>query len=186
MMYLAHYDEDIIKLNDVLELVGVVCIAPTIGANMEEAAAAAEAGDAAAAAAAGQDGVSASAMEAAGGAGGGGGGGGNAGGWNFIDEERAHNPPTSVVPRFHAIVSRHADSHSFAVLPARPPAGHGTVPQYPPVFSPDLKSRGGEIREALVAHLAAPLGGDVLAAEYVLAALVSRIHTRTDSLVGRW
>ena len=31
-------------------------------------------------------------------------------------------------------------------------------------------------------HLAAPLGGDALAAEYVLATLVSRVHSRTAAL----
>lgn len=167
-------EEDNIRLNDVLELVGVLSIAPTISAEMEEAAAAAEASDAATAAAA-----------AAGGAGGGVSGGATAGNWDFIEEERAHNPPTSVVPRFHAIVSRHATPHSFAVLPARAPANGGrggTAPLHRLEFPPDIKARGRELREALLSHLAAPLGGDVLAAEYVLAALVSRVHTRTDSL----
>ena len=100
-----------------------------------------------------------------------------------MEEARAHNPPTSVVPRFHAIVARHASAHSFAVLPDRPPAEVG-----PPRgthrldFPHELRARGAELRGAIIDHLAAPLGGDVLAAEYVLASLLSRVHTRTDSL----
>ena len=158
--------------------------------------------------------MAAAAAAAAGGGGEGGGaglvGGGNNGGatggapvatvgnWDFMEEERAHNPPTSIVPRFHAIVVRHATAHSFAVLPARPPAtamsqssdsgreAGGAAPAptllHRMEFPPELKARGGEIREALVTHLAMPLGGDRLAAEYVLASLVSCIHTRTVSL----
>ena len=102
-------DADDVKLNDVLELVGVLAIAPNIAAEAEAA---------------------------------------EADGWRtpppppppprgrirrrrrrrgrprrrhrrFHGGERAHNPPTSVVPRFHALVARRATPHGFATLPRR-------------------------------------------------------------------
>ena len=71
--------------------------------------------------------------------------------------------------------ARTSSARTFAVLPTRPNprpthADEGTI------------EAPAEIRTALIQHLAVPLGGDVLAAEYVLAAIVSRVHTRTDSL----
>ena len=94
-------DADDVTLNDVLELVGVLAIAPNIAAEAEaaEADGAANAA-AAAAAAAGESGVAAAAAGAPGVA-----------TVDFMEEERAHNPPTSVVPRFHALVARRATPH---------------------------------------------------------------------------
>ena len=44
-----------------------------------------------------------------------------------------------------------------------------------------------EVREKLLAFLAAPLGGDALAAEYVLFALLARVHTRSDGMpIGKF
>ena len=102
-------------------------------------------------------------------------------GFDFMDEERAHNPPTSVVPRFHAfIAARRAQSpHAFALLPDRLGAD-----QPRGLTEPHRGPRGLEIRERLLAHLAAPLGGDLVAAEYVLFALVSRVHTRTEAMAS--
>ena len=154
-----------VKLNDVLELVGVLQIEPTLSdvavSNDDDpqqaamaAAAAAVNGDPATSGAAGLAAAFADFM---------------------MDEDRAHNPPTSVVPRFHAFIARTSSARTFAVLPTRPNprpthADEGAI------------EAPAEIRTALIQHLAVPLGGDVLAAEYVLAAIVSRVHTRTDSL----
>ena len=152
-----------VKLNDVLELVGVVQIEPDISNDVSNndqqqaamaAAAAAVNGDPATSGAAGLAAAFADFM---------------------MDEDRAHNPPTSVVPRFHAFIARTSSARNFAVLPHRPNprpthADEGAI------------EAPAEIRTALIQHLAVPLGGDVLAAEYVLAAIVSRVHTRTDSL----
>ena len=152
-----------VKLNDVLELVGVVQIEPDISNDVSNndqqqaamaAAAAAVNGDPATSGAAGLAAAFADFM---------------------MDEDRAHNPPTSVVPRFHAFIARTSSARNFAVLPERPNprpthADEGAIED------------PAEIRTAVIQHLAVPLGGDVLAAEYVLAAIVSRVHTRTDSL----
>ena len=161
-------DADDVKLNDVLELVGVLAIAPNIAAEAEaaEADGAANAA-AAAAAAAGESGVAAAAAGAPGVA-----------TVDFMEEERAHNPPTSVVPRFHALVARRATPHGFATLPRRAESGASPHPR----LTPELRARGAELKSAIVAHLAAPLGGDALAAEYVLSTLVSRVHSRTDAM----
>jgi hypothetical protein len=163
-------DADDVKLNDVLEIVGVLAIAPNIAAEAEAAEAAGMANAAAAAAAAaGEAGVAAAAAAA---------GGPGVAAVDFMDEERAHNPPTSVVPRFHALVARRATPHGFATLPRRDAAEASPHPR----LTPELRARGAELKSAIVAHLAAPLGGDALAAEYVLSTLVSRVHSRTDAM----
>ena len=155
-----------VKLNDVLELVGVLAIAPELAGEREELEAAAA--EAAALRGAGDANAAAVAALRA----------GASLGFDFMDEERAHNPPTSVVPRFHALAARRAQSpHAFALLPDRLGAD-----QPRGLTEPYRGPRGLEIRDRLLAHLAAPLGGDLVAAEYVLFALVSRVHTRTEAM----
>ena len=152
-----------VKLNDVLELVGVLQIEPEIDvANSDQQQAAI-----AAAAAAANGGTPAT-----------GGAAGLAAAFAdfMMDEDRAHNPPTSVVPRFHCMMARQTSARTFAVLPARPDPRPTHADPGPAIEDP------AGIQAALIRHLSGPLGGDVLAAEYVLAVVVSRVHTRTDSL----
>ena len=200
-------DEDDVKLNDVLELVGVLGIAPALAQEMLFGMSAEPFGvfatePAAAAAANGAAPPNANADASV--------------DFEFMDEARAHNPPTSVVPRFHVLAARRASPQSFAVaaldsgaVEDRPRArrvarsarsvapgrwirgGWGLRPldgafRGPPLV-PSLARRGVEVREKLLAFLAAPLGGDALAAEYVLFALLARVHTRSDGMpIGKF
>ncbi|KAK9840637.1 hypothetical protein WJX81_006013 [Elliptochloris bilobata] len=81
----------------------------------------------------------------------------------LLEEELAARQPTSLVPRLHAIaVVREAD-------------GAGASES-------SLRARAGELRGRAVGVLAAALGGDRFAAEYLLLQLVSRVYTRQDTL----
>ena len=196
-------DEDDVKLNDVLELVGVLGIAPALAEEMQ--AMSAETFGVFANQAAGQ--ASANAPPNANAA--------NAGlDFEFMDEERAHNPPTSIVPRFHVLAARRASPQAFAVAAERSVEGSlaehdadsstdgpdrssepwglprrrdGETAFRGPALAPRLARRGPEIREKLLAFLAAPLGGDALAAEFVLFSLLARVHTRSDGMpIGKF
>ena len=51
----------------------------------------------------------------------------------------------------------------------------------------ELFARRAKVRAALIDHLSAPLGNDATAAEYVLYALLSRVHVRTDAIpIGKF
>jgi hypothetical protein len=80
---------------------------------------------------------------------------------DFCEEEEAHNPPHSAVPRLHAVL----------VARAPPPGLTGLT------LSPSLAA---EPRAACVRLLTAACGGDALAGEYLLLHLVSRVHSRPD------
>ena len=176
-------DEDDVKLNDVLELVGVLGIAPTLAQEMQDMSA--ETFGVFANQAAGQ--ANAHPPDATAGA--------NAD-FEFMDEERAHNPPTSVVPRFHVLAARRASPQTFALAAEGFPEGgwglrplEGEIAFRGPGLVPDsaLALSGAETRAKLVAFLAAPLGGDALAAEYVLFSLLARVHTRSDGMpIGKF
>ena len=106
--------------------------------------------------------------------------------FEFMDEERAHNQPTSIVPRFHVLAARRASPQAFAVAAERSVEGSlaehdadsstdgpdrssepwglprrrdGETAFRGPALAPRLARRGPEIREKLLAFLAAPLGG---------------------------
>ena len=184
-------DEDDVKLNDVLELVGVLGIAPGLSQEMDDASEAAAVaftsfhglenqplnGNGAVPLPANQD------LD-----------------FDFMDEARAHNPPTSVVPRFHVLAARRASPQVFAIGQealessannARDASRVWDLKQPGPMKGPSLtpasRSRGLGIREKILAHLAFPLGGDTLAAEYVFYSLLSRVHTRSDDMpIGKF
>jgi len=82
-----------------------------------------------------------------------------AGGEDFPEEAAARNPPHSAVPRAHALLL------------------HRACPPPPPPLSP---ASFLELREACVSLLRASLGGDGLAAEYLLLHLLSRVHGRSE------
>jgi hypothetical protein len=189
-------DEDDVKLNDVLELVGVLGIAPALAQEMQDMSA--ETFGVFAHQAAGQ--ANAHPPDANAGA--------NAD-FEFMDEERAHNPPTSVVPRFHVLAARRASPQTFALAAEAEtpgPGAHvdtasganggwglrpveGEAAFRGPGLVPDsrLALSGVTTRARLVAFLAAPLGGDALAAEYVLFSLLARVHTRSDGMpIGKF
>jgi hypothetical protein len=189
-------DEDDVKLNDVLELVGVLGIAPALAQEMQDMSA--ETFGVFAHQAAGQ--ANAHPPDANAGA--------NAD-FEFMDEERAHNPPTSVVPRFHVLAARRASPQTFALAAEAETPGlgahvdtasganggwglrpvEGETAFRGPGLVPDsrLALSGVTTRARLVAFLAAPLGGDALAAEYVLFSLLARVHTRSDGMpIGKF
>ena len=198
-------DEDDVKLNDVLELVGVLGIAPALAQEMQDMSAepfgvfATEPAAAAAANGAAPPNANADASVD----------------FEFMDEARAHNPPTSrscpgstfspragASPQSFAVAAldsgavedaERAESHDphDPSLRVDGSGGWGLRPLdgafRGPLLVPSLARRGVEVREKLLAFLAAPLGGDALAAEYVLFALLARVHTRSDGMpIGKF
>ena len=81
------------------------------------------------------------------------------GGADFMEEEEAHNPPQSAVPRLHAVLVARAQPTLLAGVAA------DAVPT---------------LRARCVQLLRAACCGDALAAEYMLLHLVSRVHARPD------
>ncbi|PSR93251.1 Mini-chromosome maintenance complex-binding protein [Actinidia chinensis var. chinensis] len=89
---------------------------------------------------------------------------------SFCEDEMAHLPP-SKVPRLHCLVHRKLAVHDFL----------STSPRLEP--KPSLVK---EIRETLLGHLTAVLGNDGVAAHLMLLHLLSKVHTRVDTLaVGK-
>ncbi|KAH7841269.1 hypothetical protein Vadar_027775 [Vaccinium darrowii] len=89
---------------------------------------------------------------------------------SFCQEESAHLPP-SKVPRLHCLVHRKLAVHDVVSIS--------------PVVEPK-PNQVKEVREALLGHLTAALGNDVLAAEFMLLHLLSKVHARVDTLaVGK-
>ncbi|CAA0837963.1 Mini-chromosome maintenance complex-binding protein [Striga hermonthica] len=87
---------------------------------------------------------------------------------NFEDS-LLHLPPTKV-PRLHCVLHRKLEATDY-------------------ILSPQWEltpSAIKEVRESLIGHLAAVLGNDRMAAQYMLLHLLSRVHTRVDSIaVGK-
>ena len=146
-----------IKLNDVVEFVGVLSIAPRLDAEQERALP-----NSSLPTLAGADDVVLPLPV-----------------YDFMEEGLTNNPPTSVVPRFHAIVTRILSIHDFAFSRSLVPTAASAERR--PVLTPEIRTRGAELRAALIRHLAPPLGNDIIAAEFVLYALLSRVHTRIDA-----
>lgn len=91
-------------------------------------------------------------------------------------EIRAHCPPASLVPRLHCITHNVRD-HVNPILP---------INLNDEVFASACAS-AGDARAALVGLLTSTLGGDELAAEYVLLHLFSHVYTRMEDglLLGK-
>jgi hypothetical protein len=134
MVYLYSNSEETVKLNDIVEVVGIVSRTPELAAAHLAAAGADADGDAA---------------------------------MSLLDEEMlAAHPPTSQVPRIHAILLKKEDT-SAKTAPALAPADFATA------------------RSRTLGFLSMVLGGDDLAAEYLLLQLVSSVHRRSkDGAVG--
>ncbi|GFZ15094.1 E2F target protein 1 [Actinidia rufa] len=89
---------------------------------------------------------------------------------SFCEDELAHLPP-SKVPRLHCLVHRKLAVHDFLSTSLR------LEPK------PSLVKK---IRETLLGHLTAVLGNDGVAAHLMLLHLLSKVHTRVDTLaVGK-
>ncbi len=121
------YHADAIKLNDVVQVVGVISRVPELASGamhgMEE------------------------------------------------EEALASKIPTSVAPRVHAISVRKLDVTGVSIAPSAN-------------SEPEVLMGGSATREGIVRFLASMLQGDLLAAEYVLMQLVSRVHRRPQGAVG--
>jgi Mini-chromosome maintenance replisome factor len=142
MVYLYSSDDNV-KLNDIVEVVGIVSRTPELAAAHLAAS-------------------SASGAEPG----------------SLLDQEMlAAHPPTSQVPRIHAIFINKEDPASFSKYPAT--ATTTTEEQTPS----DIDMAAARAR--IVGFLSMVLGGDNLTAEYLLLQLVASVHHRSkDGAVG--
>ena len=145
------------KLNEVVEVWGVLSRVPELAAAHLDAAAGNGNGN-----------------------GNGNGGNGNASQWLSEVSGLASLPPTSAVPRLHALFSRKAERHPALASVARE---RGFVAAAENASSPPhAASSASAARAAALARLRRSLLGDPLAAEYLLLQLVSRVHLRTAGM----
>ncbi|KAL4515627.1 hypothetical protein Ndes2437B_g07058 [Nannochloris sp. 'desiccata'] len=141
MVYLYSSDENI-KLNDIVEVVGIVSRAPELAAaHLGAAAAFSEPG-------------------------------------SLLDQEMlAAHPPTSQVPRIHAILANKEDPCNISTITTA--ATNTTAPEEEETV--DMAAA----RARVLGFLSMVLGGDNLAAEYLLLQLVASVHHRSnDGAVG--
>ncbi|KAK1415433.1 hypothetical protein QVD17_31214 [Tagetes erecta] len=88
-----------------------------------------------------------------------------------FDREELLNLPSSKVPRLHCLVHRKLSPNDLIV---RSPS----MEQNPHLMK--------EIRQSLLRHFTVALGGDDLAASFILLHLLSKVHVRVDSIaVGK-
>lgn len=90
------------------------------------------------------------------------------------EEQRAHSPPASLVPRLHMVYAKRLH-HNNPLLPSAPLEDHSTV------LSSSL-SEMTSVRAELLTYLTHVLLGDGLAAEYLILHLISSVYTRRDVL----
>ncbi|KAL8144560.1 hypothetical protein V2J09_017592 [Rumex salicifolius] len=88
-----------------------------------------------------------------------------------LSEDELTSLPSCKVPQLHCIVHRKLGVHDFLL---------GS-----PMVDPNPMLIGG-IRDGLLSHLTAVLGNDRIAAQFLLLHLLSRVHTRVDTVaVGK-
>ena len=104
----------------------------------------------------------------------------------FPESEAARHPPALLCPRVHLLACRTLDRGTghAALLPrfaAPPPAAAAAAAA---TEAAQLPGRAVDacVRGSVLAYLARPLGGDMLAAEYVLLALLARVTARHDGV----
>lgn len=135
-------DAETLRLGDIVDVLGVLCINPEL-ANLEEP------------------------LEA-------------------VFENDARHPSTSLVTRLHAIAVRKLPFYhpAFPLTPA-----WLSEERLAAVYQTNFSAPGAvaAVREAALAQLRPTLGGDALAAEYALLALLSRSFARQgEQLLGAW
>jgi len=138
--------EETLKLNDVVEFIGLVYYAPEVGAEYGNAM---EGSDAP------------SLFQSA-----------------FVEEEIAHNPVTSLVPRFHALTYKVTSVNK--VVTATLAERFGDTEMEPKLNLTPEQCKAA--RTKVLDMLTHALGGDSFAAELVLMVLISKVHTRTEML----
>uniref|UniRef100_A0A673Z2D9 Mini-chromosome maintenance complex-binding protein n=1 Tax=Salmo trutta TaxID=8032 RepID=A0A673Z2D9_SALTR len=90
------------------------------------------------------------------------------------EEQRAHDPPASLVPRLHMLYARPLQ-HNNPLLPSAPTEDQSA-------FVSSFLVEMASVRAELLAYLTHVLLGDGLAAEYLLLHLISNVYTRRDVL----
>uniref|UniRef100_A0A8C5WMB4 Mini-chromosome maintenance complex-binding protein n=1 Tax=Leptobrachium leishanense TaxID=445787 RepID=A0A8C5WMB4_9ANUR len=136
---------DRFKVNDVIEVFGVLCADPHLSAASDD-------GDSASVVMDPLDGM------------------------DTAEERRVHSPPTSLVPRIHAIVIRRLDHNNPLMPPGLQETTEGRL------FVSSFVSEVSLIRAELRDFLTHTLLGDSLAAEYLLLHLISTVYARRDVL----
>ncbi|XP_053548632.1 mini-chromosome maintenance complex-binding protein [Bombina bombina] len=91
------------------------------------------------------------------------------------EEHRVHSPPTSLVPRIHAILA-HKLQHNNPLLPPSLEEPEGKL------FVSSFMSELSSVRAELLGFLTHVLLGDSLAAEYLILHLISTVYARRDVL----
>ncbi|XP_076831599.1 mini-chromosome maintenance complex-binding protein isoform X2 [Brachyhypopomus gauderio] len=95
-------------------------------------------------------------------------------GMETAEEQRAHSPPASLVPRLHVLYAQPLQ-HNNPLLPPAVSEDKGALPSG---FLSEMNSVRGE----LLTYFTHVLLGDVLAAEYLLLHLISSVYARRDVL----
>lgn len=86
------------------------------------------------------------------------------------EEQKAHHPPASYVPRLHVVKMRRMD-HNNPLLP-------GSISDH----VVKVKQEASHLRSVILALLSKATLGDELAAEYLLLNLISKVYLRKDVL----
>ncbi|XP_030628302.1 mini-chromosome maintenance complex-binding protein [Chanos chanos] len=91
-----------------------------------------------------------------------------------VEEQRAHSPPASLVPRLHMLYGQSLQ-HNNSLLPSAVEEVKGT-------FLNSFRSELASVRAELLSYLTHVLLGDNLAAEYLILHLTSSVYARRDVL----
>ncbi|KAK3572854.1 hypothetical protein QTP86_008251 [Hemibagrus guttatus] len=91
-----------------------------------------------------------------------------------VEEQRAHSPPTSLVPRLHMLYAEPLQ-HNNPLLPS-------SVSEDKGAFLNSVTSEMSSVRAELLTYLTHVLLGDSLAAEYLILHLISSVYARRDVL----
>ena len=94
---------------------------------------------------------------------------------DMAEEMEATHPPSSQVPRIHCLWWRRSTSEMTPRFIATPQAQLTAI-------AADTRAASTQLRAQTLAVLSSALGGDEIAAEYVLLALLARVHRRADGL----
>ena len=103
----------------------------------------------------------------------------------FPESESLHNPPSLLCPRVHLLTCRdlsHGNGHHQLLPGFGCPFGAFKVSDGVPSFIPRTREAANCARGSVIAFLAQALGGDVLASEFVLLALMQKITARYDGI----
>ncbi|KAH3732269.1 mini-chromosome maintenance complex-binding protein [Pelomyxa schiedti] len=111
----------------------------------------------------------------------------------FPEEHRAHNPPTSLVPRLHCIAVRTASTGNGHPLFTSQQLPHSPTSAASPcsIYSfgeqvSAIRSNIEFIRNNLIVYISHAIGGDLLLAEYILANMIARVQSRSRGIpVGK-